>query len=268
MKYSQRHKYTEVKSVAQRESLDAETRNGLWSAVTVYCFQEAESRFLKDTVISRQVVTRLWLDYFKRAIDTIPDWGPEAVSQSRSYFYKCEWYEALDFVEFVVPLHPRADQLRSAINAVLEREMSAYRLVGESVVEITSPTEIEEIETAANSGSTGVRIHIQQAISLLSDRTEPDFRNSIKESISAVEAVVNELASTTGLTLGEGLKQLDPTMHGAFRTALGNLYGYTSDGDGIRHSLLEEPDLGYADAKFMLVTCSAFVNYLIARHGV
>lgn len=51
------------------------------------------------------------------------------------------------------------------------------------------------------------------------------------------------------------------------RAALGNLYGYTSDGDGIRHSLLEEPNLDYSDAKFMLVTCSAFVNYLTSKRG-
>jgi len=40
------------------------------------------------------------------------------------------------------------------------------------------------------------------------------------------------------------------------------MYGYTSDEDGIRHAMLEEPDVGFEDAKFMLVACSAFINYL------
>ena len=40
------------------------------------------------------------------------------------------------------------------------------------------------------------------------------------------------------------------------------LYGYTSDADGIRHALLDESDLDFEDAKFMLVSCSAFTNYL------
>jgi len=44
------------------------------------------------------------------------------------------------------------------------------------------------------------------------------------------------------------------------------LYGYTSDSGGIRHSLLEE-DIAVTmeDAKFMLVTCSAFINYLKSK---
>lgn len=43
------------------------------------------------------------------------------------------------------------------------------------------------------------------------------------------------------------------------------MYGYTSDEDGIRHSLLEESTLKFMDAKFMLVSCSAFINFLIDK---
>jgi hypothetical protein len=35
--------------------------------------------------------------------------------------------------------------------------------------------------------------------------------------------------------------------------------------DGIRHALLEESTLDLDDAKFMLVSCSGFVNYLAAK---
>ena len=45
------------------------------------------------------------------------------------------------------------------------------------------------------------------------------------------------------------------------------LYHYTSGADGIRHAigLLEEPNLSFEDAKFMLVSCSTFINYLISK---
>jgi len=43
------------------------------------------------------------------------------------------------------------------------------------------------------------------------------------------------------------------------------MYGYTSDADGIRHKLLDEATIDFEDAKFMLVSCSAFVNLLRAR---
>ena len=50
-----------------------------------------------------------------------------------------------------------------------------------------------------------------------------------------------------------------PSPKGAFD----KLYGYTSDADGIRHALLEEDKVTFEQAKFMLVVCSAFTNYVI-----
>ena len=50
-------------------------------------------------------------------------------------------------------------------------------------------------------------------------------------------------------------------LHGALKASLSNLYGYTSDEDGIRHAMLEKPDITFNDAKFLPVSCSAFVNY-------
>ncbi|WGS63939.1 hypothetical protein [Marinitoga aeolica] len=45
------------------------------------------------------------------------------------------------------------------------------------------------------------------------------------------------------------------------------LYGYTSDEKGIRHALLEgeSTNISFDEAKFMLVSCSAYVNYLIEK---
>lgn len=268
MRFSQRHGYSSVKSVAQRESLDDDTRNGLWSVLMLTCFDDAVGTHLYDVPTAQRVMRSLWLNYFKLPIDTLPSWGNDAIKYVRGSFFKSHWYQALDLVEFLGQNHPyAADQIRDLANEVLARELSAYRFVGNTIAEITSTEEIAEIEQAIESASPGPRIHIEQAVSLLADRSKPDFRNSIKESISAVEATLNHLAGTAGLTLGEALNKLDLELHGAFRAALGNLYGYTSDGDGIRHSLLDEPSLDYADAKFMLVTCSSFVNYLMAKRG-
>ena len=50
--------------------------------------------------------------------------------------------------------------------------------------------------------------------------------------------------------------------HLSFKTAMENLYKYTNDSDGIRHALMNAPDLYYEDALYFLVSCSAFTNYL------
>ena len=63
------------------------------------------------------------------------------------------------------------------------------------------------------------------------------------------------------------LRQLDnhiPT-HSSFKTAMENLYKYTNDASGIRHSLINVTDLDYEDASYLLVSCSAFINYLTLK---
>ena len=48
------------------------------------------------------------------------------------------------------------------------------------------------------------------------------------------------------------------------KEAFGKLYGYTSDANGIRHAGdIGGPSSTFEEAKFMLVSCSAFINYLI-----
>lgn len=49
------------------------------------------------------------------------------------------------------------------------------------------------------------------------------------------------------------------------RCSVNSLYGYISDANGIRHAgNIGGPSSTFEEAKFMLVSCSAFVNYLIA----
>jgi hypothetical protein len=68
-------------------------------------------------------------------------------------------------------------------------------------------------------------------------------------------------------TLGDALKAMNSqiAIHPAMREGMNKLYGYTSDEGGIRHALLDESDIDEAEAKFMMVTCSAFVNFCVQR---
>lgn len=112
-----------------------------------------------------------------------------------------------------------------------------------------------------------VNEHIRRALELFSDRKPPDYRNSIKESVSAVESICKLITGDKSATLGQCIKEIESKvgLHPALENAFNNLYAYTSSADGIRHPLLEEPELDSEDAKFMLVSCSAFINYLITK---
>ena len=108
---------------------------------------------------------------------------------------------------------------------------------------------------------------MRRAAELYGQRPTPDYRNSIKESISAVEAAVQFLAGKKSYGVERPLKAIEEEfeIHPALRGGFEKLYAYTSDADGIRHALLEKDKLTQADARYMLVACSAFANYLVSH---
>lgn len=189
----------------------------------------------------------------------------------REHFFNQFWYGIYDFIEFVANNFPNKTVNERFIvdcNAILEREVSAYRFVGGLILQITSKEEIEEIEKAVSSTETlaTVNKHLESSLKLLSDRKDPDYRNSIKESISAVERICQLITNDPKATLGQALGKIDSNrLHPALRKAFEALYGYTSNAQGIRHALQDVSNLEFEDAKFFLVSCSAFTNYLIAK---
>jgi hypothetical protein len=86
------------------------------------------------------------------------------------------------------------------------------------------------------------------------------------EAISAVEALVRVIAEDPGATLDTGLKRIEsrkllPSLHPSLIKAWGNIYGYTSD--TVRHAS-KDARPKQEEARYLLVTCAAFVSYLIA----
>lgn len=276
-RFSERIGAKPVKSEIQTKSMDDQLRVSLWNVLTVHCWDR-----LKVTAIPGEFGTTrasiffplVWTNFLKWPVDTIPTDDYSALEVLRGRFFKFEWYEVYDFLEFTTQNYPCHDRQRMEflrnLNLVLGRELSAYRIVGGVVTPITSAEEIASIEDALNLTDrfTPVRSHLERSLSLLSDRKSPDYRNSIKESISAVEALVQIVTGQSGATLGQGLKYLEQNgviLHTALKEAFSRLYGYTNDAEGIRHALLEEPTLTFEDAKFMLVCCSAFVNFVVSK---
>ena len=277
MRFSQRIGKTSAGKLVQREAMDDELRNSLWSVLTFMHWESyaapgdsmyGRSDFVRGSNMESLVVP-LWLHYFKKPIDTIDEYWGNCLSRLREHFFKLPWYGVLDFVEFVADYGPEAKKqpFAGACNSFLERENSAYRFLNGKITEITSQEEIEAVEDAIARSTpySGVKTHLVTALSLLSSRTDPDYRNSIKESISAVESLAKQISGEQSATLGAVLKALEKShsLHPALKNAFSSLYGYTNDSQGIRHALLDEQTLTKTDARFMLVCCSAFVNYAI-----
>ena len=182
------------------------------------------------------------------------------------------WFRIYDFIEKYLKVKDKsiADKMTKEFNRILEEEVAPYRILDGLVVPIINEGELASIEQTINSQYNSVNIHIKKALELYSDRQNPDYENSVKESISSVEAICNIITGLDGAnaTLGNAIKKLKEcgvNIHPAMENAFKQLYGYTSDSSGIRHGGIEFVNVPSEDAKYMLVSCSAFVNYLLEK---
>jgi hypothetical protein len=267
----------------QKDSMDDTLRNCLWNEFDMLFLQDLrESWKYSGYNESRNppnaaLFVRLWRDFYKSPLTTLPQFAVQAATIVHQWYFNTNaapWNRVYDFVEFTGDLcgnlEDNASFFRIACNLTLEREASAYRFVGKIISPITSEAEIKTVEqamSADNSVLSPVNQHIETALKRLSDRNNPDYRNSMKESISAVEALCKIIAKNDKSTLGPALDvirakiQMHPKLQEGFKA----LYGYTSDDHGIRHALKDDGQPEPEDARYFLVSCSAFVNLLTEK---
>lgn len=270
MRFSERQGFKNYNDFIQTESMDDSLRNSIWNTIlTLYYDKHIYS-----------CVRSIAYHFRKTALDELPYQDYDKRDWLKDYFYNLSWYEVYDLLEFLVSEHNAitgsrySDETRKQCvlwNYILERENSGFRFIGNSLAPIANPVEISEVnetlELTVRHKLQGPYNHIKTAIEQLSKKPEPDYRNSIKESISAIESIVKIISNENSQGLAGALKVLSDkvNIHGALKTSFLNLYGYSSDEGGIRHSLLEQSKVSYDEAKYMLVSCSAFLNYLIAK---
>jgi hypothetical protein len=274
MRFSERIGKKKVKVEIQIDSMDTDLKNGLWSIISIYFIDlMCYNVWLSDSVYEN-TVKAIWFSFFKEPIDEVPLKTETIKNQFRKRFFSWDYLEIYDFIDFIISFNNapfNKNEIIKSLNIILEREFSAYRIIDDSLVPITNEQEIHTIEKALSDTNKfdlkGVNIHISEALSKLSSKTNPDYRNSIKESISAVESICQQITGDKNAELGKALKKLSSKLaiHGALEQAFTKLYGYTSDSDGIRHAMMDETNLDIEDALYMLVSCSSFINYLISK---
>lgn len=278
--FSSRFGYAKPSLDLREEEMPEPLRNGLWDAVSLYYLDD----IAEYNIIGRQervtdhfnhLTNLIWFNFFKKPLGTRDGDAKNAVSQIRKFFFLSEFYQLYEFLEFLaqckITYYQKKDvgkNFTGFCNSIFERERAAFRFAGATLVKITEEHDLESVEQALDEASpSSIREHIKRAAELYSQRPAPDYRNSIKESISAVEAAVAYVTESKkpGGVSAPLRKAVDKfVVHPALRDGFEKLYAYTSDADGIRHALLNDSALSQADARYMLVSCSAFANYLVA----
>jgi hypothetical protein len=283
-RFSERIGAVKSATTLQIDSISDALRNSLWN-LFLELYEKKENH-----CYWRRVASHIARFFRKVPVDELPARDHQLCEWVKKYFFSLPWYAAYDLTEFLVHNHREmtttsyghgyhqkfyhqvdSERFTNAVNRILEVELSGFRFLQGSLVPITNAAEIEEIDLAivasGKYGFTGARTHIRTALDLLGKKPVPDYRNAIKEAISAVETVAKQIVGTDSATLDVALKELSKKteIHGALSSGFSKLYGYTSDESGIRHAILEEPNVGFTEAKYMIVSCSAFINFLIQK---
>jgi len=215
----------------------------------------------------RLFIVRLYDAFFKDHIDPLVYSKREIRDDIKKRFFKLPWYDIYNFLEFLPDAyHSIQTDYFEKVNQVLENENSGYRFIDEFIAPIIDEVEIKSIENALDSEYSAVKQHLSKALEKFSDRESPDYTNSIKESISAVESLCKQLIGNPGTPLGSCLNQLNIELGSHFKQGVTKLYNWTSNDGGIRHGATDESiEVSFDEAKYMLVGCSAFVNYMISK---
>lgn len=272
--FSERKGIKHFSDIVQVKDLNERTRNMIYSVISERfdALYIDYSNSLKD-----RFVEYLYKELFSKTERDIPMWGSEydynkVFNTIYAIIIEYDYTEIFTFIEGIIKFFDITDKVTyyrynyktefiEAISNVFKLENVNYRIIDEKITDIVDEQQISSIEETINNPYKEVSRHYSKAIEQL--YSLKDFDNSIKESISSVEAMCQILTKNSKATLGDALKLLKDKIHPAMESAFQKLYGYTSDANGIRHANgLGEGDSTFEEAKYMLISCSAFVNYL------
>jgi hypothetical protein len=274
--FSKRYKYETLKKQLQFESIDKELKNSLWNAlVTIYCENPYDCEYGIIYSYSSSPLIEIWRDFLKLPIDSAPSDVPRLRAEIfKEYINNFKWHKVYDLLEFVASIdtdEKRRTKFQNCCDETLKKENAPYRFISGQITSVISKIEIKEVENALSHAGKlqSASQHLENALKSMSNRENPDYPNSIAESIKAVESVCRKILGKD-LTLGRAFNEVISSgvvsLDKYFADSLRKMYEFTCDSGGIRHSAKDgnvKPEL--EDVQFMLVFCSSIVNYLAEK---
>lgn len=277
--FSERYGYVKPSDIIVRETITDEIQNAICSCYDRlnYAFSNSNVYYGEQPYIDMEKY--LWTYFLNLREGDFQDGRRyHIVATTFLEDNSNEWYKKLDLIEITVKYlydicqkYDRsfaiANLFVNRLNSEFKRLNFAYRIINRELVEVSSKEEIVTIEEALQSKQKNIKLHLNKALELYAKRPIADFRNSIKESISAVEVFCRE--KTGEDTLGKALNKLENNsviIPKLLKLAFEKLYAYTNQPDtGIRHALMDDESTYTPtadEALFMLVSCCSFINYL------
>ena len=245
-----------------------ESGKGIYGEFHGYCYSDK---------IAFEIIESYQFDVLLTTHDSIASLNDEQHRDIiRSVLIDQDYHNILTFLEFVLR-HKKCPQfVQDVLTRTFDEIHIAYRVTEISgkltilprVTRETGEATQQAIETLQRLKMKGASTHLLRAADHINAQ---QYGGSVADSIHAVESVARTIDPEAAKTLGPALDSLQRRgylKHGALKAGFLNLYGYTSNEQGIRHALLdrESPDVELDEAIFMFGACACFAAYLASKH--
>lgn len=286
--FSQRRDPEKVPPLLQLGELNDEARNAIWNVLNDHR-EKSRIEFQRNDIERREILEHpldmpdehvdIWqvilrdvhVHHDHRRLD---EWSSEQAASMHDRVIHEPIDRVFDFIKFLMQHEFCPQELIEDLSDRFRRLRLAYIINTNPPATIVAAATAEEGEQltrnfdelhAAPLG--GCTTHLRNASKCINDG---DAAGGIRESILAVESVAREI-NPNATTLAKALAPLEKQgvlQHKALKEALGKLYGYTSDEQGIRHALLDnaKANVTIDEAVFMLGACASFASYLWRKH--
>ena len=200
--FSERLGYKSMKAI-QFECVSDTLRNRIWNLFYMADIQRGglSSKRVQKAFAGQPAIEDLVMDKLGFSLNVAEvKFENKKLKILQDHLIKCPWNEVYEFVEAHVASVDAEDrrQRMAEYNALFEEEKSGYRFLHGELAAITNQEEIATFVKAGETPFDAVNRHIKKAIALYSDIASPDYENSVKESISAVEALCSVITGETG----------------------------------------------------------------------
>ena len=274
--FSQAYGYEDLPQPLKLGELSREARTKLWSLLYLFVTHESGMEWGKHTSLGNTwgtIFQFLHVNFFVLPVNEFNSNIGTFVDSYQRKFMNNPSNDVFDLLLVVMRHSHCPPEFTRSVGGIFEECRLAYVLDVDSpptIYPAATPEEGRAILRSAtelsNVGLAGAVRHLQQASGCIS---QGDYPGAVRESIHAVESTARHFDSDAG-TLGPALKSLERAgaLHPALKQAFSNLYGYTSDEQGIRHALIDGPqaNVGHDEAVFMLGACASFSSYLARKH--
>ena len=227
--FSERYNYIKENQIPY-DKLSSNLRNRLWNKIF--------------PLLKKNELTKMILDNFFKI--NLYEFNENSIEYINKEFKKLEFHKVYSLIEFILTnCNCDLTKFKESINKIFMEEKAQYRITGKQIVKLISTHEMQEIDKIFETKDLflAVRKNIFKGLDLYLNGS---YKNSINHSLKAVEEVCKVVFNKKG-TLNTIINEVP----------INNNYKLFFKNISINDS--------YEDARFMLVTCSGFVNYIISK---